>query len=244
MKEFLSPIGVLASATFDQSLYLTGDISPSSISADQNDYNPTGLSSSTILKLTSSTDVNITGIQNGTDGRILVVLNVGSNNITLKNSSVSSSAVNRFLFDADVILAANNSITLIYDDISSRWRSIGSVGSGSTQQTSSIYLNTFSGNGSQTTFTLGQTVSDENLTFVFINGVYQAKSEYSVSGTTLTFSTAPISGTNNIEVLVSSINTSERQNLFIQTTQPTVNYPYMWIDTSNGDIQFWIEDGL
>jgi len=53
---------------------------------------------------------------------------------------------------------------------------------------------TFTGNGSATAFTLGAEVADENNTWVFINGVYQDKSVYSISGTTLTFSTAPQNG--------------------------------------------------
>lgn len=53
---------------------------------------------------------------------------------------------------------------------------------------------TFTGNGSATAFTLGAEVTDENNTWVFINGVYQDKSTYSISGNTLTFSTAPQNG--------------------------------------------------
>ena len=53
---------------------------------------------------------------------------------------------------------------------------------------------TFTGNGSATAFTLGAEVTDENNTWVFINGVYQDKSTYSISETTLTFSTAPQNG--------------------------------------------------
>lgn len=63
-------------------------------------------------------------------------------------------------------------------------------------------LDTFSGDGSDTTFTLSVDPGTENNTFVFIDGVYQAKSEYSISGTTLTFSTAPASGTNNVQVMI------------------------------------------
>ena len=61
--------------------------------------------------------------------------------------------------------------------------------------------NNFTGTGSQTAFTLNQTVNEENMTFVFIQGVYQDKSTYSISGTTLTFVTAPQSGY-TIEVMV------------------------------------------
>ena len=66
---------------------------------------------------------------------------------------------------------------------------------------SGLNANTFTGDGSQVAFTLSTTVADENLTFVFIQGVYQDKSTYSVSGTTLTFVTAP-TNTHVIEVMV------------------------------------------
>jgi hypothetical protein len=44
----------------------------------------------------------------------------------------------------------------------------------------------------------------ENNTQVYVSGVYQEKDTYSVSGTTLTFSTAPPTGTSNIEVVSSA----------------------------------------
>ena len=49
----------------------------------------------------------------------------------------------------------------------------------------------FTGTGSQTVFTLSTASLGENFTFVYINGVYQQKDSYTVSGTTVTFSTAP-----------------------------------------------------
>jgi hypothetical protein len=57
----------------------------------------------------------------------------------------------------------------------------------------------FSGTGSQVAYTMPVTVA-ENSTMVFINGVYQQKNTYSVSGTTLTFSQAP-PVTSTIEVM-------------------------------------------
>ena len=62
-----------------------------------------------------------------------------------------------------------------------------------------LAIDTFSGNNSTTAFTLTLDPGDENNTRVFIDGVYQSKSNYTVSGTTLTFSSAPPSGT-SIEV--------------------------------------------
>lgn len=65
-------------------------------------------------------------------------------------------------------------------------------------------VDTFSGDASDTTFELSTAPGTENNTFVFISGVYQQKSEYSISGTTLTFSEAPPAGTNNVQVLIGS----------------------------------------
>ena len=59
----------------------------------------------------------------------------------------------------------------------------------------------FSGTGSQTAFTMSSTPSTENNTSVYISGVYQQKNTYSISGTTLTFSTAPPAATDNIELV-------------------------------------------
>ena len=48
----------------------------------------------------------------------------------------------------------------------------------------------YTGDGSDTTFTVTSGSTIDNL-LVFLNGVYQRPSDYSVSGTTLTFDTAP-----------------------------------------------------
>lgn len=65
---------------------------------------------------------------------------------------------------------------------------------------------TFSGTGSQTAFTLSRNVSTVNDILVVVNNVEQQPSNYTVSGTTLTFSPAPSSGTNNIYVRYLSTN--------------------------------------
>tara|TARA_R100001198_G_C5242981_1_gene220781 strand:+ start:2204 stop:4873 length:2670 start_codon:yes stop_codon:yes gene_type:complete len=66
---------------------------------------------------------------------------------------------------------------------------------------STLYRDTFSGNGTTTGFTLGNSVANENLTQIYISGVYQFKDGYTVNGTGINFSTAPPAGTNNIEVI-------------------------------------------
>ena len=59
---------------------------------------------------------------------------------------------------------------------------------------SKIYTDTFTGDGSIVDFTASKDVTDENITQVYIDGVYQSKDNYSTSGTTITFSTAPPNG--------------------------------------------------
>ena len=61
-------------------------------------------------------------------------------------------------------------------------------------------VDNFTGTGSQTVFTLTSASLGENFTFVYINGVYQQKNTYTVSGVTLTFSQAPPI-TSSIEVM-------------------------------------------
>ena len=69
------------------------------------------------------------------------------------------------------------------------------------QPTSVAFLtDQFSGNGSTTAFTLSAAPANTNSILVAISGVLQDPSTYSISGTTLTFSPAPPTGTGNISV--------------------------------------------
>jgi hypothetical protein len=69
------------------------------------------------------------------------------------------------------------------------------------QPTSVAFLtDTFSGNASATTFTLSAAPATTSSIIVAVSGVLQDPSTYSVSGTTLTFSPAPPTGTGNISV--------------------------------------------
>ena len=66
---------------------------------------------------------------------------------------------------------------------------IDGLGSGSMMDT-----DIFTGDGSDTTFTLSRQPDNENNLLIFIDGVFQAHNAYSVSGTTLTLSAAPANG--------------------------------------------------
>ena len=72
---------------------------------------------------------------------------------------------------------------------------------GSVPTTASFPFDQFSGTGSQTAFTLSQTPASTTSIVVAVSGVTQNPNTYFVSGTTLTFTGAPPSGTNNVGVL-------------------------------------------
>jgi len=57
-----------------------------------------------------------------------------------------------------------------------------------------VTVDKMTGDNSDTTLTLSVTPSNENHTNIFFDGVYQSKDNYTVSGTTVTFSTAPPTG--------------------------------------------------
>jgi hypothetical protein len=61
------------------------------------------------------------------------------------------------------------------------------------------YVDAFTGDGSNSSFTLSTTPSNENLTFVSIQGVIQPKTSYSLSGNVLSFDSIP-PNTSYIEV--------------------------------------------
>ena len=61
----------------------------------------------------------------------------------------------------------------------------------------------FNGDGSDTTFALGRTIATVQDILVSVDGVVQDSSAYTVpDGSTLTFTAAPSSGTNNILSLI------------------------------------------
>ena len=116
---------------------------------------------------------------------------------------------------------------------------------------SSLNQNNFTGNGSTTAFTLSQSIDDETKTFVFIQGVYQEKSTYSISGTTLTFTTAPQNG---YTVEVMAFSTITVGNAVIgatdwQSTIQTSNFTAVagkgyFVDTTSGTITISLPAGV
>jgi len=86
-----------------------------------------------------------------------------------------------------------------FEGYSTEW---GEIGGG----TADLLLNTFTGDGSDVTFTLSGAAAENN-TLAYVDGVYQNKSTYAVSTATpavVTFSEAPANGA-AIEIMVATI---------------------------------------
>lgn len=172
--------------SFDNTLSLDGS-TPNSMGAD--------------LNLNSNDILNADGIQAnsltiaGSSFNISALTGLASVSgafIAPRSSAPTTRDDGTALQSGDIYLNTTSNLAFIYN---------GSTFVGLSTNTTVAEVDVFSGNGSTTGFTLSSAPSSENFTFVYVSGVYQAKSAYSVSGTTLTFSSAPASGTNNIEVV-------------------------------------------
>jgi len=106
-------------------------LTPAQITSNQNDYNPTGASSSNVLRLSTDASRDITGFAFSSAYKTLLVHNVGSFDIVLKDESASSTAANRFALSGDATLSPDQSVLLWYDTTSSRWRLVGGGSSSS-----------------------------------------------------------------------------------------------------------------
>lgn len=101
-------------------------ISPAQLTANTDDYDPADLATSGVLRITASGAINLTGIAADSGNSWLLLINSGTNTITLKHD-VTSTAANRFYCKgaADYALTSRSSALLFYDSTSSRWRVLG-----------------------------------------------------------------------------------------------------------------------
>lgn len=102
-----------------------GVVTPAQITANTNDYTPTGLASARVLRLSTNASRNLTGIVAQPTGTVLSLCNVGASDLVLVHESGASLAANRFVLpgSANLTLTANGAAQLIYDGTSARWRS-------------------------------------------------------------------------------------------------------------------------
>lgn len=100
------------------------------IAANTNNYE-VGENLQCVVRISSDAARDITGIAAPTISTTvtpsawwLILQNVGSFNITLKDNSGSSSAGNKFAFDADIVLKPDQCAFLIYDSVATVWRAL------------------------------------------------------------------------------------------------------------------------
>ena len=122
--------------------------------------------------------------------------------------------------------------------------------------TAGLNVYNFTGDGSDTTFTLGIDPGTENNTQVYIDGVYQQKNTYNVSGKVITFSAAP-PNLSTIEVMVtepmlaSSVAAQNVSGSFTRLaiedgiTAPSTESgsAFIYVDSSDGDLKVKFGDG-
>lgn len=101
-------------------------ISPATLTANENDYAPTGFAAAGLVRLSSDASRNITSFSASgvTAGLTKIVSNVGSFNVVLKAEDVAGTAANRIAAASDYTLLPNTSILIYYDSVSTRWRII------------------------------------------------------------------------------------------------------------------------
>ncbi|MFL2658661.1 MAG: beta strand repeat-containing protein [Akkermansiaceae bacterium] len=109
--------------------------------------------------------------------------------------------LNGILLDPATDYTASNGTSVVLTDAAVNGDDVQIVSFNRKIVTANVGIDTFTGNGSTTAYTLSNDPVNENNTRVHIDGVYQEKAAYSVSGTTLTFSAAPPNGS-SIEVEV------------------------------------------
>jgi hypothetical protein len=116
--------GVITDLNIPETFRLSGDITPSALSGDVNDYNPTGWADASVIRLsTTGAPRTITGLTGGTDGRVAILLNTDTTYyITLANEHASSTAGNRFAIGSNFPIPPNRGAKLIYDSTTARWR--------------------------------------------------------------------------------------------------------------------------
>src|ERR1051326_1942314 len=110
--------GDIGSLKVDDDVTLDGTLTPTTLIGDVNNYSPTGLSTSFVLRIDGgSSDRNITGINASGwgDGRLIGIVNIGSHNLVLKNQSTNSLVGNRFLAPEDINLPPNAAQIFRYD---------------------------------------------------------------------------------------------------------------------------------
>lgn len=121
----ISGVDIAYECTSGQIVF-NSDISPAQLTANTDDYAPTGHLRALTLRLSTDASRNLTSVAGGVDGRLLIIFNVGAQNLVIKDDDgATGTAANRFQLNADVTILPEQGRTFMYDGTSSRWRMMG-----------------------------------------------------------------------------------------------------------------------
>jgi hypothetical protein len=134
------------------------------------------------------------GIIIAANGRITANVSGGSASVTASNTAPTSPSEGALWLETD-----NGDVYIYY---SNSWVAINVPN----YIEPVLSIDQFSGNDSTLTYNLSATPANLYYTTVFVDGVYQSKLTYSITGNSIIFTEAPPTGSNNIEVTTYSIN--------------------------------------
>jgi microcystin-dependent protein len=112
----LTAASIVASGT----VAATGVIEPAELTGDADDWEPTGIDTASVIRFSTDARRNITGLAGGTDGRIVILQNVGTFPACFKGEDTDSDEENRFAFAHT--LGGGQTMEIIYDGTAERWR--------------------------------------------------------------------------------------------------------------------------
>ena len=156
--------------------------------------------------------------------------------INLTSGSGSDNSVVQLTAGAGITLTRNSAAEVTVASSAS-----GSAGQVTTQINISGSSPTQATDGSRTAFTISSTPASENNLQIYLDGVYQAKDTFSVSGTTVTLSTAPPAGS-SLEIIHFIV---VNANIFLQThttaNNNTTSFNAGGTISSENDTQVYID---
>ena len=116
--------GRLTAASNGSSGASESEISPAQLTANTDNWSPSGLATATVIRFRTDAIRNITGLSAPDAIRRLTLINIGTKTAIFTGEDASSTAANRFAFYPDEPVLPGATITIIYDLTSARWRKL------------------------------------------------------------------------------------------------------------------------
>lgn len=100
---------------------IEGKVKTDPSTSNQDNYDSEGAQT---VYFTGGSALNVTGIRNGVEGRVIIFTTLGVGTITYKNNSASSDTANRIVTAGGADVAAATNKTFIVQYLNNRWREV------------------------------------------------------------------------------------------------------------------------